>query len=104
MPTSTNNFHIEHIRRGHTGARMNAKFTRLHARPIVQSPDALHIEFLKQTVFYHRLAAPAAFFCWLENKIDSAVKIPRFSQILGRAQKHCCMAIVTASMHPPRVL
>ncbi len=62
----------------------------------------LNIPALHHAVFTHFTTTATNFFSWLEDQHDCAVEITCFSKILCGAQKHRCMAIMTASMHRTR--
>ena len=80
---------------------MNANFPNIHAGPIMHPPNGFHVKLIKQPILDHRFAALAAFFGWLKDEIDSAIKITRFRKILRRAEKHRAMPVMPTSMHPP---
>jgi hypothetical protein len=56
-------------------------------------------EFLEEAFLHHDVAATAAFFSRLENRMNSAVEITRFRQVLYRRQQHGGMAVVAAGVH-----
>ena len=96
--------HREFVGIRHTDAVMDAGQPHIHRRPVMHTPDGLHVEFAEQAILDHREATTAAFLSRLEDEIDGTVEIACFRQILCRAEKHCGVAIVTTGMHPARNL
>ena len=100
MRTDTIQANFKHISRRHTSTPMHPDSAKINARPVMHTPDGLHVELGEQTIIGHGFGASTFFFGRLENEIDRTVKIPCFGQILRRTQQHRRMAIMPTGMHP----
>ena len=90
---------VKMISTGHTGAIMHSNMTFWQTRPIMHTPDRLHLACCEQPVINHGLTTRTAFFGRLENEIDCAVKITGLRQMARCPQQHGHMAIMTTGMH-----
>ena len=68
----------------------------------MHAKDAFHGKARKQPFLHHQFAARQIFFRRLENHINRAVEIPRFSKILRGAEQHGGMPIMATGMHLTR--
>ena len=91
---------FEAIGAGHHRTFGHADAAGGQAGPVVQAEHHVHREALEQPLLDHD--PPAAFMLLrrLENEIHGAVEVAQPAQRLGRAEKHCRMAVVAAGVHP----
>ena len=80
-------------------ARANAELTCGNTGPVVHAIDLLDAPAVHHAIFAHLAPAAAPFFGGLKDHHDRPVKVPRFGQILRRAQKHRRVAVVAAGVH-----
>ncbi|OIQ78272.1 hypothetical protein GALL_400220 [mine drainage metagenome] len=90
---------FEVVARCHHGTGTGGEMTDSRARPVVQAKHRLHRELLKQPVLDHLAGTATAFFCWLENQVDRAVKVFVRGQVLGGCQQHGGVPVVAAGVH-----
>ncbi len=75
-----------------------------NAPPVVHAVDGVAGEAFEQPVLQHLQRAADALFGRLEDEVDGAVEVPRFRQVLGRAQQHRGVAVMAAGVHLAGVL
>ena len=68
----------------------------------MQRPDGVAWEFVKEPFGNHALCAGTGLFRGLEDKVHSARKIARLSQVFGGPQQDRGVAVVTAGVHLAR--
>ena len=67
--------------------------------------DAADGMFFKKSCIHQKLCTAGAFFCWLENEDNIVFQfVFVFLQVLGKAQQHRHMAVMTAGMHTAHML
>ena len=82
------------------------QWTRLHrkgpeglARPIVQAVDRAHREATEEPFLDHPAAAALVLFRRLKDEMDGAGEVGGQREMLGGAEKHGHMSIVSAGVH-----
>ena len=102
--TFSSNFDFEKVRCRKHRPSANTEMPQRHLRRIVHAVDRIAWEKVKQPLLHHALGTAFIFFRWLENKAYRPLKVAILAEVLRRAQQHCRMTIMTASMHFPDML
>ena len=91
--------HAELVTGCHHRPRDHTEAACRQAWPVVHAVHGVHRELVEQTILDHLARAGAAFFGGLENQVHRAVEVAVTRQIVGCAQQHRGMTVVTACMH-----
>ncbi len=85
-------------------ADIDAKTRGRHAGHVVQAVDRIAGEALEQFVGEHGVGAAAAFLGRLEDQVDGAGEVAVLGEIAPGREQHRGMPVMTAGMHPARIL
>ena len=95
---------VEQAAARHLRARADRELADIELRAIVHAENLLAREFLEEAVLHHRLGAATAFLGRLEDEVHRAVEVARGGEILGGAQQHRGVTVMTAGVHAALVL
>ena len=93
---------LEKVCRGHDGTVAPVKLSHRHGGNIVHAEDPLHGKAIEQSVGDH-LPCAADFFGWLKDQVGRAFEFSAGGEVLGCAEQHGGVAVMSAGMHDARI-
>jgi hypothetical protein len=95
---------FENVERRHHRAGLDGELSGRQFGPVVHAENGFDGIFLQYTLLDHQSRSALILLGGLEDEMDRPGEIPCFCEVLGGAQQHRGMAVMTAGMHAAALL